>query len=57
VIDDIEVLILAAGVAATTFKVRAGQNAAATTTFNGLAAGRKLGGVLRSFIDVQEIMA
>ena len=39
----------------TTFKVRAGQDAAGTTTFNGLLGARKLGGVLASSITITEI--
>lgn len=38
----------------TTFKVRAG-GTSGTTTFNGTAAGRKLGGVLASSITIEEI--
>ena len=42
---------------ATTFKVRGGQATAGTTTFNGHNAARLYGGVLNSFIEVQEIVA
>jgi len=42
---------------ATTFKVRAGLNSAGTTTFNGLSAARKLGGVAASSITITEIKA
>lgn len=41
----------------TTFKIHAGADAAGTTTFNGVAAGRKMGGVIESFIEITEIMA
>jgi hypothetical protein len=40
---------------ATTFKVRAGGQAAGTTTFNGQAAGRIYGGVMASSITITEI--
>jgi hypothetical protein len=40
----------------TTFKVRSGGSAAGTTTFNGSAAGRKLGGVLASSITITEYL-
>lgn len=43
--------------ATTTFKVRAGGVASATTTFNGISSGRKLGGVLASSITITEIKA
>ncbi len=42
---------------ASTFKIRAGSTGGSTITFNGLAAGRKLGGSLASFLSVKEIMA
>lgn len=42
--------------ATTTFKIRAGANAAGTTTFNGVSGGRFFGGVYNSFLEVQEIM-
>ncbi len=38
----------------TTFKVRAGDNAAGTTTFNGQGGGRKYGGVIASSIVIRE---
>lgn len=47
--------MLAATTSSTTFKIRAGGFAAATTTFNGVAAARKFGGVLNSYIKVKEI--
>ena len=47
---------MAAGTtSATTFKVRAGGNNAATTTFNGFGTNRKFGGVLASSITITEI--
>lgn len=42
---------------ATTFKVRLGGSGAGTTTFNGSAGARLLGGVLASSISVEEVMA
>lgn len=47
---------LAGTTSATTFKVRAGPATAATMTFNGVGGARKFGGVMNSFIQVQEIM-
>lgn len=41
---------------ATTFKVRAGASAAATTTFNGFAGGRSFGGVYASSITIVEVL-
>jgi hypothetical protein len=41
---------------ATTFKVRAGNAAAGTTTFNGQSGARLLGGVLASSITIREIL-
>lgn len=49
-------LAKAAGVSSTTFKVRAGNSAASTTTFNGAAGARKLGGVCNSFLKISELM-
>lgn len=46
----------AGGVAATTFKVRAGATAS-TTTFNGKSGGRIYAGVMNSYLRVMEIMA
>lgn len=40
----------------TTFKARAGLNGAATTTFNGLAGSRQLGGSLASSITITEYL-
>lgn len=44
------------GAALTTFRVRAGAHAAATTTLNGIAGARKYGGVLASSIIITEYM-
>lgn len=41
----------------TSFAVRAGGQASAQHTFNGLAAGRKFGGVMASRLQIVEIMA
>jgi hypothetical protein len=49
-------VLLAALTTATTFKVRAGGNAAGTTTFNGVASGRLFGGVIGSFLEAREVM-
>ena len=38
-----------------TFRVRAGNDAAGTTTFNGSAGGRIFGGVMSSSITIREI--
>jgi hypothetical protein len=49
--------VMAAGTtSATTFKVRAGGNAAGTTTFNGTAGGRTMGGVMASSIRITEVL-
>lgn len=48
--------LLAATTSATTFKVRAGANAAGTTSFNGRGGARFLGGVMNSYLQVSEIM-
>mgnify|MGYP003630685613 CR=1 FL=1 len=39
----------------TTFKLRVGTSSAATITFNGVAAGREMGGVAASSITITEI--
>lgn len=41
----------------TTFKMRAGSTGANTVTFNGSNTSRLFGGVIHSFIEVEEIMA
>jgi hypothetical protein len=49
---------MAAGTtSATTFRLRAGASVANTTTFNGIAGARLLGGALNSFMRVTEVMA
>lgn len=45
------------GTSETTFKVRAGGNNAGTTTLNGTAGGRQLGGVMASSITITEFKA
>jgi hypothetical protein len=49
--------LLAATSSATTFKVRAGADTAVATRINGRGAARIMGGVMNSFLEVQEIMA
>lgn len=49
-------LVLAATTASSTFNLRAGGHLAGTTTFNGGAGARKMGGVMNSFMEVCEIM-
>jgi hypothetical protein len=48
---------LAGGVSSITYKVRAGSPNAGTFTFNGLNSARLLGGVLNSYLRVQEVQA
>jgi hypothetical protein len=49
---------MAAGTtSSTTFKVRGGGNAAGTTTFNGVSAGRLFGGAIQSSIVITEYKA
>jgi hypothetical protein len=45
-----------ATVSSTTFRIRAGPGVADTITFNGAAGGRLLGGVINSYLEVEEIM-
>ena len=47
--------MVAGTTSATTFKIRVGNTAAGTTTFNGSAGSRRFGGVAASFIEVEEI--
>ena len=47
----------AATTSSTTMKIRAGFPNAGTTTFNGTAGARKLGGTLASFLIIEEIVA
>lgn len=54
---NLEYRIVAGAVATTTFKLRAGPASAGTLTFNGSVAGRRLGGVFNSRMEIQEIMA
>jgi len=49
--------VVAGGTSEITFKVRAGGGDAGTTTFNGGAGARLLGGVMASSITIQEIKA
>jgi hypothetical protein len=49
-------LMLSGTSSSTTLSVRAGGDAAGTTTFNGAAAGRRYGGAANSFLDVREVM-
>lgn len=49
--------VQAGATTSTTFKVRAGGSNAGTTTFNGVATARKLGGVFGSYISISEIVA
>ncbi|HZP68384.1 MAG TPA: hypothetical protein VFB29_00455 [Pseudolabrys sp.] len=49
--------VKAATTSSSTWRVRIGNNAAATTTFNGDTGVRKLGGVMNSFLEVWEIMS
>lgn len=48
--------ILAAQSTSTTINLRAGGDLAGTTSINGIAAGRKYGGVLYSYIELREVM-
>jgi hypothetical protein len=50
-------IMLAGTTSATTFKVRAGNNNAGTTTFNGTGGGRVYGGVFASSINIWEVEA
>lgn len=49
-------LMVAGTISSTTFKIRAGTNAAGNTTFNGSAGARIFGGVMSSYEQVEEIM-
>lgn len=51
-----EFVVQAGSISATTFKLRGGSNGG-TTTFNGTGGARRYGGVLNSYMEVQEIMA
>jgi hypothetical protein len=52
----INAMLPAGTLAATTIKLRAGGNAAGTTTFNGTGAAQEFGGALNSFLEITEIM-
>lgn len=54
---DLRHVMLAATAAATTFRVRAGGSQAGITRFNGNVATRLLGGVMNSYMEIEEIMA
>lgn len=47
---------IAAAASSMTFKIRAGNTAAGTTTFNGSTGTRRFGGVFGSFMQVKEVM-
>lgn len=49
-------LLLAGATTSTAFKTRAGASLAGTTTYNGRSGGRLMGGVVGSYISVDEIM-
>lgn len=49
-------MMLAGTSSSTTFKIRAGGEAASTTYFNGNSAGRYFGGTMYSYIRITEIM-
>lgn len=49
--------MLAGTSSSTTFRVRAGPNSAVTMTFNGESGSQYFGGVMNSFLHVEEIMA
>jgi len=54
---DVEAWVLAGSASAITFKNRLGNSAAGTTTFNGNTGARELGGVMDSYMLVQEVSA
>jgi len=53
----VEHVMRAATASSTTLRARYGPGAAATATLNGAASARKFGGVIKSFIEVTEIVA
>jgi len=53
----LKVYVTAGTTSSTTFKVRAGANAAGTTTFNGSIGNRYFGGSMASSITIKEIVA
>lgn len=48
---------LAGTTSSTTLKIRGGSSAAGTATFNGAAGGQLMGGVMSSYLFVEELMA
>jgi hypothetical protein len=52
----LDYVALAGAASATTFKFRAGPSGAGTVQFNGSIGARLMGGVMNSFMEVQEIM-
>jgi hypothetical protein len=44
-------------VLSTNFKIRVGMDNAGTTTFNGRVGARRYGGVLGSYLRIQEVFA
>lgn len=54
---EVQWMMLAATIAATTFRIRAGSSTVGTVTFNGSSSARKYGGAISSFLRVREIMA
>lgn len=54
---EIDYRVVATSITATTFKWRGGYGGAGTTTFNGVGGARLYGGVLNSFIRIEEVMA
>ncbi len=52
----IESLILAESSASLTFSVRSGNHTGSTMEFNGSSGGRKMGGVINSYLEILEIM-
>jgi hypothetical protein len=56
-LHQIDYAVIAGSTSATTFKLRAGSNSGATTTFNGAASARLFGGTFTSHLQATEIMA
>lgn len=56
-ISHLEWTMIAATTSSTTFKIRAGNTAGNTITYNGSNAGRKFGGVMASTLRITEVMA
>ena len=55
-IFNIRYVAVSATTSSTTFKIRAGNNNAGTTTFNGAGGAGLMGGVTNSFLEIVEIM-